>query len=75
MLPAVEADVADTASAVMPGGVRIGLQRHQEANMTPEIEEGAATSVLVAASPLLEGVTGRYFEDCNEAGPNTPTRP
>ncbi len=30
-------------------------------------EQGAATSVLVAASPLLEGVSGRYFADCNEA--------
>ncbi|MHA5047069.1 SDR family NAD(P)-dependent oxidoreductase [Streptomyces sp. SD15] len=73
------ADDGITANAVMPGGIRTGLQRHQEGNMTPEIEaafadfnwktveEGAATSVLVAASPLLEGVTGRYFEDCNEA--------
>ncbi|MCA2227011.1 SDR family NAD(P)-dependent oxidoreductase [Nonomuraea aurantiaca] len=33
-------------------------------------EQGAATSVLAAASPLLDGVTGRYFEDCNEALPN-----
>jgi hypothetical protein len=31
------------------------------------IEQGAATSVLVATSPQLEGVGGRYFEDCNEA--------
>jgi NAD(P)-dependent dehydrogenase (short-subunit alcohol dehydrogenase family) len=30
-------------------------------------EQGAATSVLLAASPLLQGVGGRYFEDCNEA--------
>ena len=30
-------------------------------------EQGAATSVLLATSPLLEGVSGRYFEDCNEA--------
>ena len=30
-------------------------------------QQGAATSVLLAASPLVEGVTGRYFEDCNEA--------
>ena len=30
-------------------------------------EQGAATSVLLATSPLLEGVGGRYFEDCNEA--------
>ncbi|MFI1415161.1 SDR family NAD(P)-dependent oxidoreductase [Streptomyces sp. NPDC020707] len=30
-------------------------------------EQGAATSVLLAASPLVEGVTGRYFEDSQEA--------
>ncbi|MEU2351573.1 SDR family NAD(P)-dependent oxidoreductase [Streptomyces misionensis] len=29
--------------------------------------QGAATSVLLAASPLLDGVTGRYFEDNQEA--------
>jgi NAD(P)-dependent dehydrogenase (short-subunit alcohol dehydrogenase family) len=32
-------------------------------------EQGAATSVFLAASPLAEGVTGRYFEDVNEAEP------
>ena len=31
------------------------------------IAQGAATSVLVATSPQLEGIGGRYFEDCNEA--------
>jgi NAD(P)-dependent dehydrogenase (short-subunit alcohol dehydrogenase family) len=36
------------------------------------IEQGAATSVLLAASPLVEGVSGRYFEDCNEAEPYQP---
>jgi NAD(P)-dependent dehydrogenase (short-subunit alcohol dehydrogenase family) len=30
-------------------------------------EQGAATSVLLAASPLVEGVSGRYFEDNREA--------
>jgi len=35
-------------------------------------EQGASTSVLLAASPLLDGVGGRYFEDCNEAEPNRP---
>jgi hypothetical protein len=25
--------------------------------------------VLLATSPLLEGIGGRYFEDCNEATP------
>ncbi|MFE2546274.1 SDR family NAD(P)-dependent oxidoreductase [Actinacidiphila glaucinigra] len=30
-------------------------------------EQGAATTVLLAGSPLLEGVTGRHFEDNHEA--------
>ncbi|WP_407650943.1 SDR family NAD(P)-dependent oxidoreductase [Herbiconiux ginsengi] len=35
-----------------------------------DIPQGAATSVLLAASPLVEGVIGRYFEDAQEAGPH-----
>jgi NAD(P)-dependent dehydrogenase (short-subunit alcohol dehydrogenase family) len=35
------------------------------------VEQGAATTVLVATSPLLTGVSGRYFEDCNESTPVT----
>ena len=31
------------------------------------VEQGAATSVLVATSPQLDGIGGRYFQDCNEA--------
>jgi NAD(P)-dependent dehydrogenase (short-subunit alcohol dehydrogenase family) len=31
------------------------------------VPQGAATSVLLAASPLMAGTTGRYFEDCAEA--------
>ena len=30
-------------------------------------EQGAATSVFLAASPQVAGVGGRYFEDCHEA--------
>jgi NAD(P)-dependent dehydrogenase (short-subunit alcohol dehydrogenase family) len=30
-------------------------------------EQGAATSVLVATAQQLDGIGGRYFEDCNEA--------
>jgi NAD(P)-dependent dehydrogenase (short-subunit alcohol dehydrogenase family) len=37
------------------------------------IEQGAATSVLVATTPLLKGVGGRYFEDCNEAAVIDPS--
>jgi hypothetical protein len=36
------------------------------------IDQCAATSVLLAASPLVEGATGLYFEDCQEAEPFTP---
>ncbi|MGN6167683.1 MAG: SDR family NAD(P)-dependent oxidoreductase, partial [Solirubrobacteraceae bacterium] len=32
-------------------------------------EQGAATTVLVATSHQLDGIGGRYFEDCNEAQP------
>ena len=37
-------------------------------------EQGAATSVLVAADPALEGVTGRYFAGCREARPSRAAR-
>jgi hypothetical protein len=36
------------------------------------VPQGAATSALLAASPLVEGVTGKYFEDCQEALPHAP---
>jgi NAD(P)-dependent dehydrogenase (short-subunit alcohol dehydrogenase family) len=42
-----------------------GTLRTPDYYKTPE--QGAATSVLLAASPLVEGVTGRYFEDNEEA--------
>ena len=47
-----------------------GIRERQAAAGGPGIktrEQGAATSVLVATSPLLDGIGGRYFEDCNEA--------
>ena len=28
--------------------------------------------MLLAASPVVDGVTGRYFEDCDEAEPHRP---
>lgn len=73
-----------TANALMPGGIKTGLDRHQTSPEFLEqtknfpyksIEQGAATSVLLAASPLVEGVTGRYFEDGNEAELNTVPGP
>jgi NAD(P)-dependent dehydrogenase (short-subunit alcohol dehydrogenase family) len=60
------------SNALHPGAIATGLQRHTGGLKTPvdrrkTPEQGAATSVLLAASPLLEGVGGLYFEDCNEA--------
>jgi NAD(P)-dependent dehydrogenase (short-subunit alcohol dehydrogenase family) len=76
-----------TANALMPGAIRTKLQRYtSDADMDAALadrgglagyawktpEQGAATSVLLAGSPLLEGVGGRYFEDVNEAEPHRP---
>jgi NAD(P)-dependent dehydrogenase (short-subunit alcohol dehydrogenase family) len=68
-------------NALMPGGIATPLQRHLPAHYAEQaldafraagtdfksVEQGAATSVLLAASPLLDGIGGRYFEDCNQA--------
>lgn len=70
-----------TANALMPGGIRTGLQRYVSEEELERLraasgaaglrwktpEQGAATSILVATSPLLDGIGGRYFEDCQEA--------
>lgn len=34
-----------------------------------DVKQGAATSVLLAASPLVRGISGEYFEDCAVAVP------
>jgi NAD(P)-dependent dehydrogenase (short-subunit alcohol dehydrogenase family) len=70
-----------TVNALMPGGIQTNLQRYVSDEELDRLraaaggatlkwktpEQGAATSILVATSPLLAGVGGRYFEDCNEA--------
>ena len=62
-----------TANSLMPGAILTKLQRHvgsrvtMRAELQKTIPQGAATSVLLATSPLLEGIGGRYFVDCNEA--------
>ncbi|MDT3438090.1 SDR family NAD(P)-dependent oxidoreductase [Pseudofrankia sp. BMG5.37] len=70
-----------TVNALMPGGIRTNLQRYVSEEDLERLraaaggadlkwktpEQGAATSILVATSPLLDGIGGRYFEDCGEA--------
>jgi NAD(P)-dependent dehydrogenase (short-subunit alcohol dehydrogenase family) len=72
------ADDGITANSLMPGGIATRLQRHLEPDYMQKArrarnlpikttEQGAATSVLLAVSPDLAGVGGRYYEDCQEA--------
>ena len=60
------------ANAVNPGAIPTNLQKHTGGLRTPEarrktVEQGAATTALIAGSPLVSMISGRYFEDCNEA--------
>jgi len=73
------------AFAVDPGGIRTPLQRHltmeeqvamgwydKDGNLNPifkTVEQGAATSVWCAVSPLLEGMGGVYCANCNIGEP------
>jgi NAD(P)-dependent dehydrogenase (short-subunit alcohol dehydrogenase family) len=70
-----------TANALNPGRIwETNLGRHLQVTAAADtsgvsvknVAQGAATSVLLAGSPLVAGVTGRYFEDCNEAAANQP---
>ena len=72
------------AFAVHPGGIVTPLQRHltmdeqvamgwidKDGNVDPRfksVEQGAATSVWCATSPMLDGKGGVYCEDCDIAG-------
>jgi NAD(P)-dependent dehydrogenase (short-subunit alcohol dehydrogenase family) len=60
------------ANALNPGAIATGLQKYTGGLKTPverqkTVQQGAATSAMLAGSPLLEGIGGHYFEDCNEA--------
>ncbi|MFJ1748767.1 SDR family NAD(P)-dependent oxidoreductase [Streptomyces sp. NPDC088116] len=76
------ADDGITVNAVMPGNIAdtnlardtdmeavAGMMAAGELALPPgkTVQQGAATSVLMAASPAVAGVTGRYYEDCAEA--------
>lgn len=84
-------DAGVRAFAVHPGGIMTDLQRHlpkeemvaagwmdaegntREGFKTPE--QGAATSVWAATSPLLAGKGGVYCEDCDIAKPTDKGSP
>jgi NAD(P)-dependent dehydrogenase (short-subunit alcohol dehydrogenase family) len=66
-----------TVNCVHPGAVATGLGKNNgrvarllTAALKPFFrspDQGAATSIYVASSAELEGVTGRYFMNCREA--------
>ena len=74
-------DAGVRAFSVHPGGIITPLQRHltmdeqvkmgwydKDGNLNPifkTTEQGAATSIWCAVSPLLDGEGGVYCEDCN----------
>ncbi|MED6105966.1 hypothetical protein PIB30_000757 [Stylosanthes scabra] len=66
-----------TINAVHPGIVKTGIIRAHKGLITDSlffiaskllksISQGAATTCYVALSPKAEGVSGKYFTDCNE---------
>jgi NAD(P)-dependent dehydrogenase (short-subunit alcohol dehydrogenase family) len=72
-------------NAVHPGAILdSNLSRHYDPEVLESLRtsgeytykttaQGAATSVFVATSPLLEGVAGRYFENSQQAVVDDPT--
>ena len=66
-----------TSNALHPGVINTEIDRHMNRFVQvgfgiatrlgygKSIEEGAATTCYVAASPALASVSGHYFEDCN----------
>ena len=79
------------AFAVDPGGIRTPLQRSltmeeqvamgwydADGNLNPlfkSVEEGAATSIWCAVSPLLDGTGGLFAQNCDIAAPWSEGQP
>jgi NAD(P)-dependent dehydrogenase (short-subunit alcohol dehydrogenase family) len=70
-----------TANAVHPGIINTNLGRHFPKwqlvfaelfgwLFMKSVEEGAATQAYVAANPIVEGISGHYFADCNPILPD-----
>ena len=70
-------DTNITANAVHPGVINTEIDRNMNRfiqggfavasafGFAKSIAEGAATTCFVATNPMLESVSGRFFEDCN----------
>ncbi|RKH21070.1 SDR family oxidoreductase [Corallococcus sp. CA047B] len=73
-----------TANALHPGAVRTGFGHNSQgifrhlvklgAPFMISPEKGARTSVYLAASPEVAGVSGEYFNKCRKAKPSSAAR-
>jgi NAD(P)-dependent dehydrogenase (short-subunit alcohol dehydrogenase family) len=73
-----------TANALHPGAVASGFGRDHPgffgklvalgAPFLASPERGARTTIHVATSPTLQGVSGRYFSSCREKAPSRAAR-
>ncbi|XVE76339.1 hypothetical protein DITRI_Ditri12bG0164200 [Diplodiscus trichospermus] len=73
-----------TINSVHPGLIMTPLFRHSAVLMKflkffsfflwKNVPQGAATTCYVALHPRLNGVTGKYFADCNEMTPSSYAR-
>jgi len=61
---------AIATNSLHPGVITTKLLRTGFGTDGASLEEGAATSVMVATSPKLKGVRGKYFSDEREANPS-----
>ncbi|XP_059285227.1 short-chain dehydrogenase TIC 32 B, chloroplastic-like isoform X1 [Lycium ferocissimum] len=69
-----------TVNSVHPGLIMTNLMRHSALMMNiirafssflwKSVPQGAATTCYVALHPGLKGVTGKFFNDCNEYEPS-----
>jgi NAD(P)-dependent dehydrogenase (short-subunit alcohol dehydrogenase family) len=63
-----------TVNALHPGVIGTKLLRAGFGMGGASVAEGARTSVYLATSDEVEGVSGRYFVDCREANPSRDAR-
>jgi NAD(P)-dependent dehydrogenase (short-subunit alcohol dehydrogenase family) len=63
----ITANALNVGAAPPSTGRQNGRLRWTPREIQSSLRRQAATAVLLASSPILEGIGGRYFEGCNEA--------
>ncbi|XP_049933024.1 short-chain dehydrogenase TIC 32, chloroplastic-like isoform X6 [Nymphaea colorata] len=78
-----EEGVKVTANSLHPGAIPTNIAQYYIKNIAPlaplifilrpflkTVQQGAATTCYLALHPNMEGVSGKYFSDCNEDQPS-----